>query len=447
MKNTHFTGERFIPDATNSEMEIEHTQRYLFAQNFVKGKIVLDAACGEGYGSNLLSEYAKEVFALDIDEKTILEASEKYSKPNLHFNIGTIKALPYEDNFFDVIVSFETIEHVNENIQYSFLTEIKRVLKPTGLLIISTPNRSIYTDLVNSKNDFHIKEFYYEEFKKFLETFFRTVQFYKQTFSLDYYITPLTPTTETGLFPLKTDARYFICICSIDNILPVIKNNYIVSDNQMYFYLFRRCNYLEKELLETKNESDKFHLHLTNDINKQKAYITELEKRLHQTKNEGDEFHLHLINDINNQKEYIKHLEHDLSQENENTQIIFNEKNEYIKQLEQEVINLRTESTKFSSQLEDNIKNQQLYIKHLENEVLELQENLTSLSDTKAQYINKLEDELCSIKKTYQLQKEELIKYQHSTLSLTEQVEELKDIIKKHQEHPLKYACKNILKK
>ncbi len=116
-----FTGERFVPGIQDSKLEIEHYQRYLSVLKLVEGKCVLDAACGEGYGSNILSNSAKEVIAVDIDEGAINRARELYKgKGNLSFRQGNIEKLDIQDNSIDVAVSFETIEHVNEETQKIF---------------------------------------------------------------------------------------------------------------------------------------------------------------------------------------------------------------------------------------------------------------------------------------------------------------------------------------
>ena len=118
-----------------------------------------DAACGEGYGSSLLAEEAEEVTGLDIDKEAVENANHKYGNKKLSYLKGSIEELPFEDHTLDVVVSFETIEHVGEEIQKKFLEEICRVLKPEGTLIMSTPNKAVYTDLVEGENPFHVKEF------------------------------------------------------------------------------------------------------------------------------------------------------------------------------------------------------------------------------------------------------------------------------------------------
>ena len=123
VEKTNFTGERYIPEEKLDEITIEHTQRYLFAEHFIEDKVVLDAACGEGYGSHILKQKAKEVYAVDVDKEAINKAKIKYKNDNIHFLESSIASLPYSDSMFDTIVSFETIEHVDTEAQEAFLKE------------------------------------------------------------------------------------------------------------------------------------------------------------------------------------------------------------------------------------------------------------------------------------------------------------------------------------
>ena len=144
--------------------------RYAVAKNLVQNKIVLDIASGEGYGSNLLAVGAKHVIGVDISSETIAEAKKKYLKQNLEYRVGSASEIPCEENYFDVVVSFETIEHHNKHEE--MMQEIKRVLKPEGILIISTPEKKYYSDKRNYKNTFHVKELTFDDFKKLLNKYF-----------------------------------------------------------------------------------------------------------------------------------------------------------------------------------------------------------------------------------------------------------------------------------
>lgn len=184
-----FTGERFIPNhSPDVELEIEHFHRYRVITGIVKDKIVLDAASGEGYGSLIMSEVAGMVYGVDISTEAVQHAQQTYKRENLRFLQGAVASLPLPDHAIDVVISFETIEHVDEQTQTHFLQEINRVLKEDGLLVISTPNKEIYSDMPNYQNEYHVKEFYQEEFKQFLRNYFRHVEFYYQGFEVSSLI-------------------------------------------------------------------------------------------------------------------------------------------------------------------------------------------------------------------------------------------------------------------
>lgn len=174
-----FTGERYIPDLSGL-IKLEHFNRYFFVihQINLADKIVLDLASGEGYGSDLLANYSKQVIGVDISTDVIEHSKSKYSKENLMFLVGNVTQIPLEDHSIDITVSFETIEHHDRHEE--MIREIKRVLKPDGILVISSPDKHYYSDLRNFKNEFHVKELYYQEFKDLITGNFRFVKFFCQ---------------------------------------------------------------------------------------------------------------------------------------------------------------------------------------------------------------------------------------------------------------------------
>jgi len=156
-----FTGERFIPGVPG-EIWYEHWHRYHFAAPIVAGRDVLDIACGTGYGSALLAQHAARVTGADLAQPAIDHARARYAAvPNLQFRQADCAALPFPDASFDAVVSFETLEHIAA--QEAFLDEVRRVLRPAGLLVLSCPNKVEYTDKRGVPNEFHVRELYRDE--------------------------------------------------------------------------------------------------------------------------------------------------------------------------------------------------------------------------------------------------------------------------------------------
>ena len=160
-----FTGERYIP-TEQGRIRLEHYHRYALVQSIVAGKDVLDLACGEGYGSASIATIASSVVGVDISNEAVAHASSQYVKPNLKFIQGSAIDLEFEENSFDVVVSFETIEHLSEQAQ--MLSEIHRVLRPNGCLVISSPNRPVYSEESGVFNEHHVKELDFKGFNELL---------------------------------------------------------------------------------------------------------------------------------------------------------------------------------------------------------------------------------------------------------------------------------------
>ena len=191
------SGERFHPGAGIPENAYEHWHRYLWARAFCDGRRVLDVASGEGYGSFLLASVARSVVGVDVSAAAVEHARTRYRAGNLEYLVGRAEELPISGPArFDIVVSFETIEHLGEAEQSRFLAEVKRVLVPGGTLLVSTPDREAYASELAEENEFHEREFSPPEFRVLLEGHFKHVHFLGQRIYPASYLWPMDPGTE-----------------------------------------------------------------------------------------------------------------------------------------------------------------------------------------------------------------------------------------------------------
>ncbi len=174
-----YTGERIVPRKVPESLFREHEARYVFAGRFVEGRDVLDVACGTGIGTAyLLKAGARSCIGLDIDKSAVDYARAAYK--GCSFMQSDAMDLDLQDESVDVVVSFETIEHVDD--QRRFLEESRRVLRPGGLLICSTPNRAI--SRWREHNPFHVRELRVAEFRRLVEGTFGNAKMYAQEVKL-----------------------------------------------------------------------------------------------------------------------------------------------------------------------------------------------------------------------------------------------------------------------
>jgi SAM-dependent methyltransferase len=169
--------ERIVPDETPQGIVALHLKRYDFSAPYVEGKRVLDVACGVGYGSAHLAEFANEVVGVDLDEEAIVYARQRYGGPsNLSFMRGDATKLDFAEASFDVVCSFETIEHIPRVEEY--LREVRRVLAPGGKYLVSTPAARHTTN--HPKNPHHVQEWSPADFERLLRRHFSRVELFSQ---------------------------------------------------------------------------------------------------------------------------------------------------------------------------------------------------------------------------------------------------------------------------
>jgi O-antigen biosynthesis protein len=187
-----WTGERCVPWTPDVQVIYEHVHRYLWAAPMVRGRRVLDLGSGEGFGAALLSESAAHVVGVDIDEQTIDHSRLNYAGPNLEFELGSALDLTaFEDASFGAVVAFEIVEHVVDHDRV--LLEVARILSDDGILVMSTPDRRMYSDARTDANPFHKRELTFDEFKDLLGEHFAHVALWGQRTITGSHLDPLDP--------------------------------------------------------------------------------------------------------------------------------------------------------------------------------------------------------------------------------------------------------------
>lgn len=262
MKNT---GERLLPWTEPDESHYEHFHRYFFAKQFVKNKKVLDFGCGEGYGVDILADSAKSVIGIDSNEETIKHAKEKYTKNNVKFLHGSITELrDLEQSKFDIIVCFETIEHVSGH--QKVIDEAKKLLDKNGLFIISTPIKEVYNQFREKPNPFHIKEFTKKEFQNFIENNFTFVKFFAQrtfTTSNVWELNGSNNQSEELVFKKQNNdyslasndekiPEYIICVASLNKLKIKTKQSVFFDTGDLITYKKRLLDELVTKNIEIK---------------------------------------------------------------------------------------------------------------------------------------------------------------------------------------------------
>jgi len=156
----------------------EHANRYVFAARYVQDKVVLDVACGVGYGSYHLRRSARKVVAGDVSAEALSSARDCFAAGIEYIRLDAQK-LPFVDGAFEVICSFETIEHLQDHVR--FLRECSRCLRPGGILLCSTPNKAVSSPgHSGTSSHFHTREFYPSELCELMGRYFPDFELFGQ---------------------------------------------------------------------------------------------------------------------------------------------------------------------------------------------------------------------------------------------------------------------------
>jgi ubiquinone/menaquinone biosynthesis C-methylase UbiE len=197
-------GARYVP-APADDTRLERLHRYLLARELAQDKTVLNMACGEGEGASLLAAVAHRVIGVDTEQEVIVRASRRFGRSNLTFRSGSCTAIPVMDASIDLLVSFETLEFDTRHPR--MLAEMRRVLAPNGLLILSTLNRDGYAAGA-PRNPFHVGALTRAELEQLLRTQFSQVSFAGQRMRAGSVVFPLDEQAHSRFLSFHEDEHH-----------------------------------------------------------------------------------------------------------------------------------------------------------------------------------------------------------------------------------------------
>ena len=273
-----FTGERVIPGQVDANLWAEHIARYAFAARFASGRVVLDAGCGTGYGTAELARVASTAIGFDIAQEAVAYARPNFPAPK--FLQASAVCLPFAPGSFDLATAFEVIEHLAN--WRALLSEVKRILKPSGLFLVSTPNKRYYAEAraKSGPNPFHEHEFEYQDFGSALREFFPHIRILIQDHAdaFAFYDSAAAGPAQAEIAQAAAEpeaANFFIGICSLSPLPEISPLVYLPKAANLLREREQHIRLLEQELAQVRAWLDQ----TTHDRNELLAAHTDLQKQ------------------------------------------------------------------------------------------------------------------------------------------------------------------------
>ncbi len=356
-----------------------HLTRYSAAQKICSGLDVLDVACGEGYGSFAMASFwkAHSVKGVDISEEAIKTAKNSFSHPNVEYFTAAAEKIGeiFQQHSFDMVVSLETIEHVSD--PEIFLSAVKKVLKPTGVLILSCPNDHWYYGPGESKNPFHLRTYYFDEFKDLAEKHFGKAKCYLMGRPITGFGNFLL--SDTGNFdPVSTMKDQLLNANEIE-INQVQPDEVLSTEDCSFFVGIWGELPVDKEQLVNgafcATSMDKFSLTLESNNQFLLGNITALTANAESSRKWNDELQTAL--------KFSQNRITDLEKWTNELQTFLNSSQDRILELDKFVVELQESVLQYQAQLDD--LNEKLQLTRLESEKFQLESEKFQLESEKFQ--------------------------------------------------------------